>query len=122
MGRVFVFIAASFLVASDSVARADERVDYLKEIKPLLREKCFACHGGLDQKAKLRLDTAKLMIKGGKRGPAIQPGSPERSLLIERITAKYETERMPPEGPPLSAVQIAKLKAWIAQGATAPAN
>jgi len=104
------------------MARADDRVDYLKEIKPLLREKCFACHGGLEQKARLRLDTAALMKKGGKRGPAILPGNPDKSLLIERVTAKYETERMPPEGPPLSPGQIAKLKAWIAQGAPTPAH
>lgn len=110
------------LAAFASAAQADERVDYLKDIKPLLREKCFACHGGLEQKAKLRLDTAALMRKGGKHGPAVVSGNPSKSLLIERITAAYETERMPPESPPLSAAQIAKLKAWIAQGATAPAQ
>jgi hypothetical protein len=111
-----------FLGVSASLARGDERVDYLTEIKPLLREKCFACHGGLEQKARLRLDTAALMKKGGKRGAAIQPGNPEKSLLIERVSTKYETERMPPEGPPLSAKQIARLRAWIAQGAPAPAQ
>jgi hypothetical protein len=111
-----------FFFAWTAKGQADAPIDYLKDIKPLLREKCFACHGGLEQKAKLRLDTAALMKEGGKRGPAIVPGNPDKSLLVERITAKYETERMPPEGPPLTAGQIAKLKAWIAQGATAPAH
>ena len=60
-------------VLSHSVS-ADERVDYLKQIKPMLRERCFACHGALKQEAKLRLDTAALAIKGGESGAAIKPG------------------------------------------------
>ena len=49
-------------------------VDYLKQVKPLLRERCYACHGPLKQKAGLRLDTAALAIKGG----GFRPGSQGR--------------------------------------------
>ena len=106
-------------VLSHSVS-ADERVDYLKQIKPMLRERCFACHGALKQEAKLRLDTAALAIKGGESGAAIKPGEVEGSLLLKRITATDEAERMPPEGEPLKPEQIAALKQWIAQKAEAP--
>jgi len=115
----FLFSALVFPLALGA-ARGQERIDYLKDIKPLLREKCFACHGGLKQNAKLRVDTAELMKKGGRGGAAIVVGHPEKSLLIERITAKDADDRMPPESPPLSADQITKLRAWIAQGAPGP--
>src|SRR5262249_33790789 len=112
-------VAALALLAGPRIAAAQERVDYLKEIKPLLREKCFACHGALKQKAKLRLDTAALAKKGGRHGPAVQPGAPAQSLLLDRITAKDVADRMPPDSPPLPPAQVAKLRAWIMQGAPA---
>jgi hypothetical protein len=54
--------------------KAAGTVDYLKQVKPLLRERCYACHGPLKQKAGLRLDTAALAIKGG----GFRPGSQGR--------------------------------------------
>src|SRR5262249_30350200 len=88
-------------------ACGQEPVDYVRDIKPIFKDRCFACHGALKQKAKLRLDTGELIRKGGKHGPAVIAGSAEKSLLIERITEKEERERMPPEGKPLSDKQIA---------------
>lgn len=101
---------------------AEERVDYQKQIKPILRERCFACHGALKQEGKLRLDTAALAFKGGESGAAFKPEDVDRSLLLKRVTATDEAERMPPEGEPLKAEQIAALKQWIAQKAEAPAD
>ncbi|HEY2253571.1 MAG TPA: PSD1 and planctomycete cytochrome C domain-containing protein [Planctomycetaceae bacterium] len=108
--------------AADEPAGVDPPVDYQTQIKPLLRERCFACHGALKQKAGLRLDTAALAIKGGDSGPAITPGNVAASPLLERVAAADESERMPPEGEPLKAEQIAALKQWIAQNAKAPAD
>ena len=71
--RILLLPVSLSSVLSHSVS-ADERVDYLKQIKPVLRERCFACHGALKQEAKLRLDTAALAIKGGESGAAIKPG------------------------------------------------
>lgn len=101
---------------------AGEPVDYLRDIKPVLTQRCFACHGSLKQRAKLRLDTAALIRKGGRHGPAVKPGDADGSLLIERVTAAEETTRMPPQGKPLTDKQIALLKAWIQNGAPAPAG
>jgi hypothetical protein len=96
-------------------------VDYEKEIKPLLKERCYACHGALKQKADLRLDTTASMRKGGDGGD-ILAGDP--SLLLERVTTSDKDDRMPPEGEGsmLNTEQVAKLKAWLAAGAPAPAN
>lgn len=96
-------------------------VDYAKDIKPLLQERCFACHGALKQKGELRLDTAAAMRKGGDGGDILAGDVP---LLIERVTTTDKHERMPPEGEGslLSADQVALFKKWIAAGAPAPAD
>jgi mono/diheme cytochrome c family protein len=110
------------LLALPARLPAAEPVDYLRDIKPVLRDRCYACHGALKQKAKLRLDTAAFLLTGGSDGPVIEPGRPEKSLLIERVAAADESTRMPPVGKPLTDRQIAALKAWIRQGAPAPAD
>lgn len=111
-----------FLTIAQQGRTADDRVDYLKQIRPILRERCIACHGALKQKAGLRLDTAALAIKGGDSGAAIEPGDADASLLLARVSATDDAERMPPEGEPLKPEQIAALRQWIAQKAEAPAD
>jgi mono/diheme cytochrome c family protein len=94
------------------VARAADAVDYTRDVKPLLRERCFSCHGALKQNGKLRLDTVASM-----RAREVLDGS-----LLDRVSDPNEKSRMPPEGKPLTAAQIAMLKAWIEQGAKHPAD
>jgi hypothetical protein len=95
---------------------------YLAQVKPLLQARCYACHGSLKQRAGLRLDTVRLMLRGGDSGPAITAGNADASLLIERVSADDVAWRMPPrdEGEPLSPDQIGLLRAWIVAGAAAP--
>ena len=102
------------------VLRAE--ADYARDIQPLLRSRCVSCHGALKQKADLRLDTAALILKGGKSGAVIQPGNAAGSKLIARVTAADVAERMPPEheGEPLSTAQVELLRTWIQTGAPAP--
>jgi mono/diheme cytochrome c family protein len=95
---------------------------YLTKVKPVLQERCFACHGALKQEGSLRLDTATLAMKGGDSGPAIAANMPEKSLLLERISAKEESERMPPEGEPLKPAEIEAIRAWIAAGTPSPSD
>jgi hypothetical protein len=101
--------------------RSAPAVDYASEIKPILRKHCYDCHGALKSKAGLRLDTAALMRKGGDSGPAVEPGQSDQSLIVDAVTGR-DGWRMPPEseGPALSDQDIAKLTAWIDQGAKAP--
>jgi hypothetical protein len=97
---------------------------YLAGIKPLLRSRCYSCHGSLKQKAGLRVDTVELMRRGGDSGPAVVEGRADESLLLERVSARDAAERMPPEheGEPLTAEQVGLLRDWIAAGAPAPAD
>lgn len=102
--------------------RAAEPVDYARDVKPILKERCYACHAVLKQQGKLRLDSVAFLRKGGKHGPAVIPGKPGDSLLLERVCDAEESTRMPPEGKPLSKEQIATITTWISQGARAPAK
>ena len=98
----------------------ESRVDYTRDIKPILRARCYACHGALKQEADLRLDTGTLIRQGGSTRTAVTVEPANASLLIERVSAQDESVRMPPDGLPLSAAQIDLLRAWIAQGALSP--
>lgn len=117
----FSLLAALLLLPASVRA---EPVDYARDIKPLLKARCFACHGALAQKSNLRLDSGPSLLKGGKHGPAVRPGAPDRSQLLDRVTRNLDEEggRMPPDGQPLAPDQIAKLRDWIAQGAVFPTN
>jgi len=110
------------LVLTAAPLPAAEPVDYVRQIKPLFKERCSACHGALKQQGKLRLDTAGLVVKGGKTGPAVKPGDPAASLLLERVSDPDPDTRMPLEGKPLTAGEIALLTAWIAEGARGPSD
>ncbi|WP_437185238.1 DUF1553 domain-containing protein [Planctomicrobium sp. SH668] len=104
---------------------ADSTVDYLKEIKPLLKERCFSCHGALKQEAGLRLDTAELMKSGGDSGPAIDLNLPvDDSLILKRVSETDPQLRMPPqhEGEQFRLEQIDLLRTWIKAGAKGPAD
>jgi len=121
--RWILVITAYAVSLAPGVCRAtDGGVDYLKQIKPLLRERCFGCHGGLTQKSGLRLDTVGLMLRGGDSGAVITPGTPSESTLLQRVAATEVAERMPPEheGEPLSPQQVKLIRNWIAIGAPAP--
>src|SRR5258708_5818210 len=111
-----LFASATFVLGEEP----PEAVDYVQDIKPILSGRCYSCHGALKQKNDLRLDTAALAAKGGSGGPAIVPGKSGESLLIEAVTGAEGVKKMPPEGEPLTIEQIAKLRAWIDQGAKAP--
>jgi len=104
-------------------AEQQSGVDYESQIKPLFIEHCAACHGGLKQESSLRLDTVALMKQGGETGPAITPGKPEASFLIEVLTGDAGFT-MPPEGlgTPLSAEEVQRVIRWIKAGAVGPAD
>ncbi len=100
---------------------ADQPIDYLTQVKPILSEKCYSCHGALKQESELRLETRSLMLTGGDSGEAIVPKNPEQSLLIQRVSA-IDGDRMPPphDGAALKPDEIALIREWVRQGAAAP--
>jgi hypothetical protein len=97
-------------------------VEYNRDIRPLLSDACYQCHGpdAARRKADLRLDTeagARADLGGDTR--AVVPGDPARSELLRRVSSDDEDERMPPakSGRRLSRRQVALLRRWIEQGA-----
>src|SRR5919108_391153 len=92
------------------------RVDYDKEVRPLLAQHCYACHGDEVQQAGLRLDRRQAALRGGDYGPVIVPGKSAESKLIRRVVDGDGGMQMPPTGA-LSPEDIGVLRAWIDQGA-----
>ena len=92
-------------------------IDFNRQIRPILSQSCFACHGLDAPKSDLRLDFAEFAYKGGESGrSAIVPGNPGKSELMLRVTAHGE-DRMPAKGDALSDGQISLLRQWIREGA-----
>jgi len=81
--RVGTWFLAITLTLQTGVELFAAPVDYLREIRPLLSQNCYQCHGASQQKHGLRLDTAALAVKGGEHGPAILPGRSDASLLVQ---------------------------------------
>src|SRR5436305_4047535 len=98
-GRLRILAVATSLLAAALCASAAEKVDFQREIRPILADKCFACHGrdAEHREGGLRVDQREAAVKGGDSGePAIRPGDPEKSELVRRIVASDPDERMPP--------------------------
>ena len=95
---------------------AGRKVDYETEVRPLLEQKCYGCHGEVVQQSGLRLDKRQNAFRGGDYGPVIQPGNSAASKLIRRLVNGDGGLQMPPTGP-LSDDEIGMLRAWIDQGA-----
>jgi ankyrin repeat protein/mono/diheme cytochrome c family protein len=93
-----------------------ERVSYDKDVKPLLAQNCYACHGPEVQQAGLRLDLRQPALRGGDYGPVIVPGKSDDSKLIRRLVDGDGGMQMPPTGA-LLPEEIGVLRAWIDQGA-----
>src|SRR5580700_6202139 len=91
-------------------------------IRPVLADRCYKCHSRLADKIKggLMLDTREGMLHGGDTGPAITPGKPEDSLIVDAISYKDTELQMPPKGDRLSGQQVADLTEWIRRGAPDP--
>ncbi len=114
---VFLVLGAVPVEAAESPAKAS--LYFEQNIRPLLATKCLKCHGEKKQEGHLRLDSRASILKGGDSGPAIVPGKPEESLLIEAI--KYESFEMPPTGQ-LAKSDIAHFERWIRENAVWPEN
>ena len=109
------------LTAAPVLAQSPAELEFFeKQVRPLLVASCSECHGDEKQSNELRLDSREAMLKGGERGPAIVPGKPNESLLIQAVRQSGELE-MPPDGK-LADEQIAILEHWVEIGAPWPAN
>jgi mono/diheme cytochrome c family protein len=104
---------------SNPVSGANRESAFLALVAPLLLDRCGDCHAGNRAKGKLRIDTVAALLTGGRSGPAVIPGAPERGTLLARVLLPLSDEKhMPPEGEPqLEPADLALLRAWIRAGA-----
>ena len=123
-GLLLLVAASASAVAAAAPDPADPAaIEYFEsKIRPILVEHCYKCHSKEAEKVKggLLLDTREGALKGGDTGPAIDPGHPEKSLLIKAVHYADENLQMPPKGKKLSDEQIADLENWVRMGAPDP--
>lgn len=123
---LFRYALITFLIslASLSTLRAEdarEGLEYFeREVRPILVEHCQKCHGARKQEGDLRLDSREALLNGGITGPVVQPGEPEKSLLIAAVRHEGDT-KMPPKSK-LAEAQISALTHWVKIGAPWPSS
>lgn len=115
-----LLFAGMMCVTSTKWTAADD-ISFNRDIRPILAENCFQCHGpdAGKRKADLRLDTRAGAVAARDGSPVIVVGKPDDSSLLDRVTTDDETLRMPPPstGKSLSMEQIDRLRHWISAGA-----
>jgi len=132
-GNLFGLIAAILVAAANARAGeppatakvlpppAEQAIDFVRDIQPLLAKRCHSCHSAEKAEASLRLDAKDEALAGGVNGPAFTPGKSAESRLIQYVSGiNDEGTVMPPEGQPLTVAEIGLLRAWIDQGAIWP--
>ena len=108
-------------VAADYAPMKKGGVDFYRDVKPILEANCYSCHQGGKVKGGLRLDQRAAALRGGKSdGPAVVPGKPSESSLLQRITSTDAEEVMPAKGDRLATKDMATLRRWIEEGAPWP--
>jgi len=118
IGLLVLTIAAPWTVHAQQTAMSPAGppiVDYEKDVKPILSQNCYGCHGPTVQQSGLRLDLRQNALRGGDYGPVIIPGHSADSKLIKRVVDGDGGMQMPPTGA-LAPEEIAILRAWIDQG------
>jgi mono/diheme cytochrome c family protein len=120
-------LLAAAVAAQDpaaKVAPAADRIDFGKQVVPILLQRCIECHGPKQQKGDLRLDSkAALFPEGDEAAWSVVAGKPDESELIRRIGLPLADEEiMPNKGEPLSKAQQEVLHRWVAEGAEWPAT
>ena len=109
-------------VGAQSGPPANSPEFYTQQVQPIFQANCYRCHGGMNRRGGLQLDTQAGMMRGGKDGSVITPGHPEQSLLIALIRHEGPADDpmpMPPRSK-ISDADIATVTAWIKAGAVMP--
>lgn len=120
--KVFPLLLVS-LMSGDVFAADDTSRETAKffeaAVRPILANRCYECHGDKKQKGGLRMDGLVYLKTGGDTGPALVPGNPDKSPMIEAVRYKNDEFQMPPKEK-LPAAEIAVLEKWIQMGAPWP--
>lgn len=111
--RLLLLLVAAFTV-STKLAAAE--VDFAHDVVPILKQHCAKCHTGNQLKGGLSFNTRESLLAGGESGKVVIEGKSGASGLLARITSTDKETQMPPEGPRVTAKEIAVLKNWIDGG------
>lgn len=112
----------SFLVLGLAIGNASDAESFFElKIRPVLAEHCSRCHGSKKASNDLRLDSRLALLKGGRSGPAILAGDPQRSLLLQALRQTHDSIKMPP-GKKLPEQIVGDFENWIRHGAPWPAE
>ncbi|HWB13693.1 MAG TPA: PSD1 and planctomycete cytochrome C domain-containing protein [Pirellulales bacterium] len=114
-----LFLSFSPALASGQESAADDIRFFETHVRPILAARCYRCHSADKQKGGLRLDSREGLMTGGDSGPAVVPGKPQESLLIEAIGYADGGLQMPPNEK-LPDGEIARLRRWVERGAAFP--
>ncbi len=117
---VVVLSVALSAPAGDERPSAGAKVDFMRDIEPILARSCVSCHGPQKQKGGLRLDRADDAFKGGNSGPVIRPKASTESRLVHAVAGTDPELSMPPQGKKLTAQEVTLVRTWIDQGAQWP--
>ena len=114
-----LLVLSGMLVYSiSSCSSAEHQVSFANDIRPILKNKCMTCHGGVAQQGGLSFLFEEHLYKQLKTGKkAVVPGNAAKSEIYQRVTNKDPQKVMPPEGEKLTEEETSLLKAWIDQGA-----
>ena len=113
-------VTAILFEAGPASGAAPSSDEFELHVRPVLAARCYSCH--TDAKSGgLRLDSRESMLLGGKSGPAIKPGDPDNSLLIQAIRQTHPKIKMPPGGK-LKDEEVAAIASWVKAGANWPAG
>ena len=119
--KLFIMLALipmiSLLQAAEKPSSGPDTITFKSDIKPIFDRHCIECHEGWFPDAGLRLDTLENVRKGGRTGPAVVPGKPDKGLImLLSMPGKNRPARMPPGAKKLSDTEIEQLREWIRQG------
>ncbi len=122
MNRKLGFALISLLLLQWS-ARGGERLDFRKDVEPILQKHCLRCHGADKRKGGLAFISRKeILIPADSGKIALVPGDASKGELMRRVLSTDKDERMPPSGPRLTANEVERLRRWIDQGAVWPSS
>lgn len=115
-------ILLTLLLISSRTSAADKKIDFQRDIAPILQKRCLGCHQDRIRQGGLALHSALEMHKGGESGEIIDPGDPDASYLMDLITPHDGAAEMPQEAAPLTEDEVQVFRLWIKQGAPWPDN
>ncbi|HYF37649.1 MAG TPA: DUF1549 domain-containing protein, partial [Prosthecobacter sp.] len=117
----FLILGGGLAVANSRAAEAGpfppEQIEFFaKEVRPVLAERCYDCHGAHKHENGLRLDLRSAILRGSDYGKVVEPGNPGASKLMKAVRHLPGVEAMPKKGEALKAGEIAALEKWIQMG------